>query len=142
LPDSAPPFPTQVVADINGDGMDDLVLGDSPEIELYISAGRQGFMQDQALIVNGYGVTLSSLTVADFNGDGLLDIAAGMIAGDDVVLFTNDGTGKYQVTSYAIGVNSVSSITSDFNHDGKPDLAFRGYLLLFEPPTVTVLLHQ
>jgi hypothetical protein len=141
LPESSPPFPTQVAADINGDGKDDLVVGDSG-LEIYISAGRQGFYQDQALIVNGYAVTLSSISVADFNGDGLADIAVGMVGGDDLILFTNDGSGKYQVTSYAIGINAVSSIFSDFNHDGKPDLAFRGFLLNFEPPTVTVLLHN
>jgi hypothetical protein len=141
LPDSAPPFPTQVVADINGDGMDDLVLGDfGPAV--YISVGRQGFVLDQLLIVNGYGVTISSVTAADFNGDGLVDLAVGMIGGDDVVLFTNDGTGKYQVTSYAIGVYSVSSLAADFNHDGKPDLAFLNYGFDYKPPTVTVLLHK
>jgi hypothetical protein len=70
----------------------------------YISVGRSGFVADQELMVNGYGVSISSITVADLNGDGLLEIAVGMLGGDDVVLFTNDGTGKYQVTSYAIGV--------------------------------------
>ena len=34
-----------------------------------------------------------------------------------------------QTTSYVIGVNSVFSVTADFNLD-------------FEPPTATVLLHQ
>ena len=48
LPDNAPLFPTQVVADMNGDGMDDLVLADSG-FEIYLSVGRQGFMFDQAL---------------------------------------------------------------------------------------------
>lgn len=141
LPDDPPPFPTQVVADMNGDGMDDLVLADSG-FEIYLSVGRQGFVFDQALLVNGYGASITSLAVADFNGDGLLDIAAGMIGADDVVLFTNDGTGKYQVTSYAIGVYSVYSVAADLNHDGKPDLAFLGYLFTSKPPTVMVLLHK
>jgi hypothetical protein len=94
------------------------------------------------LMVNGYAVIISSLTVADFNADGLLDVVVGIIGGDDVVLFTNDGTGKYQVTSYAIGLNSVYAIAGDFNHDGKPDLAFLTYNLLFKPTTVTLLLHK
>src|SRR5439155_5135619 len=41
LPTSVGPFPTQAVADINGDGKDDLVLGDSG-FEIYVSTGRQG----------------------------------------------------------------------------------------------------
>ncbi|MCU1299345.1 MAG: hypothetical protein JWO91_3623, partial [Acidobacteriaceae bacterium] len=142
LQDNSPAFPTQVVADINGDGMDDLVLGDSGP-RIYMSVGSQGFVLDQSLMVSGYGAGVGSVSVADFNGDGLLDIAAGMVGGaEDVVLFTNDGTGKYQVTSYTIGVYSVSSISGDFNDDGKPDLAFRSFLFDFIPPTVTVLLHK
>jgi hypothetical protein len=43
---------------------------------------------------------------------------------------------------YAIGVNSVFSVTADLNHDGKPDLAFLNYGYLFKPPTATVLLHH
>jgi hypothetical protein len=142
LPDSAPAFPTEVVADINGDGKDDLVIGESGPA-IFISVGRQGFVLDQVLMLNGYYPSVTSVTVADFNGDGLLDIATGnLVAGDDLVLFTNDGTGKYEVTSYAIGLNSVYSITGDFNHDGKPDLAFLTYNLTFKPTAVTVLLHR
>jgi len=141
LPDDPPPFPTQVVADMNGDGMDDLVLADSG-FAICLSVGRQGFVPSQALLVNGYDASITSLVVADFNGDGLLDIAAGMIGADDVVLFTNDGTGKYEITSYAIGVYGVYSISAALNLDGKPDLAFLNYYTDYKPPTVTVLLHK
>ena len=140
LPDSAPPFPTQVVADINGDGMDDLVLGDSGPA-IYFSMGRQGFELNQVLIVQGYYPTVSSVAVADFNSDGRLDIAIGMLSPEDALIFINDGTGKYQLTSYAIGVGSVASIAADLSHDGKPDLATLDYYTSV-PPTVTVLLHK
>jgi hypothetical protein len=140
LPDSAPPFPTQVVADINGDGMDDLVLGDfGPAI--FLSTGRQGFAIDQELIVQGYYPTVSSVAVADFNSDGRLDIAVGMLSPEDVLIFTNDGTGKYELTSYATGVGSLGSITADLSHRGNPDLAILNYYT-YSPPTVTVLLHK
>jgi FG-GAP-like repeat/IPT/TIG domain len=144
LQDNAPAFPIPVVADINGDGKDDIVISDLsvPVVDIYIGMGRQGLVQDQALFINGYSPSVGSLSVGDFNGDGLVDIAVGQIGGDDVTLFTNDGTGKYQVTTYAIGVNSVFSITADLNRDGKPDLAFLNYGYTFKPPTVTVLLHQ
>lgn len=136
LPTSAGAFPTQIVADVNGDGKDDLVLG----LDIFVSTGRQGFALEQVLLLNGYAVTIGSVSVADFNGDGLPDIAVGMLGGNDVVLFINDGTGKYEVTTYAIGVNAVDSVVADFNHDSKPDIAFMSYGT--NPTTVTVLLHK
>ncbi len=140
LPNSAPPFPTQVAADINADGKDDLVLGDyGPAI--YLSTGRQGFALDQDLIVQGYYPTISSVALADFNDDGLLDIAVGLLSPEDALIFTNDGTGKYKLTSYAIGVGSLQSIGADLSHDGKPDLATLDYYT-YSPPTLTVLLHK
>jgi FG-GAP-like repeat len=140
LPDGAPPFLTQVVADINGDGMDDLVLGDSGPA-IFLSMGRQGFAVDQVLIAQGYAATVSSVAVADFNGDGRLDIAVGMLSPEEALIFTNDGTGKYQLTSYATGVGSLASIGADLSHDGKPDLATLDYYT-YVPTTVTVLLHK
>jgi hypothetical protein len=124
LPDNAPPFQTQVVADINGDGMDDLVLG-GPTI--FLSMGQQGFGLSQVLFVPGYAATVSTIAVADFNGDGLPDIAVGMLSPEDALIFTNDGTGKYELTSYAIGVGSESSIASNLTSGGLPDLATLNY---------------
>lgn len=140
MPNSAPAFPTQVVADVNGDGMDDLILGDFGPV-IYLSTGRQGFVLDQSLIVHGYAPVVSAVSVADFNSDGHLDIAVGMLSPEDVVIFTNDGTGKYQVTSYAIGVGSWDSIATDLSHDGKPDLATLDYYI-YTPANITVLLHK
>jgi hypothetical protein len=47
---------------------------------------------------------------ADFNGDGLLDIAVGCTSSEDLLIFTRDGTGKYQLTSYATGVGSIDMV--------------------------------
>ena len=140
LPGSAPPFPTQVVADINGNGMDDLVLGDSGAA-IFLSTGRQGFALDQLLMIHGYYPTISSVAVADLNSDGRPDIAVGMLSPEDAVIFTNDGTGKYQMTSYATGVGSIASMAADLSHDGKADLATLDYYT-YVAPTITVLLHK
>lgn len=130
---SAPP---EIVADINGDGKDDLLLaGEIPAI--YLSLGRQGLVLDQELMVQGYAPLVTSAAVADFNGDGLLDIAIGLTTPEDVLIFTNDGTGKYQLTSYATGLSPLptQSIAADLSHDGKTDLAVG-------PSPITVLLRK
>jgi hypothetical protein len=82
------------------------------------------------------GATLSSgiahpkdVVVADFNGDGKLDIAVSNFETNTIAVFLNDGTGnfgapivtKVQLTS-AMGLNVGALAVGDFNEDGKPDL--------------------
>jgi hypothetical protein len=43
---------------------------------------------------------IGSLSVADFNGDGRLDIAAASSFAEDVVLLTNNSNGNYMVSSF------------------------------------------
>jgi hypothetical protein len=71
----------------------------------------------------------TGVVLADFNGDGTLDMAAPNIGGTVAVWFGN-GDGTFQPgpssavcpQSSCIGVSGV--ILGDFNGDGKPDLAF------------------
>jgi FG-GAP-like repeat len=127
------------VGDLNGDGKDDVVCGTS--VEIYLSTGMSGMVLDQALAIPG-GI-LKTVNIADLNGDGKADIVVGLGSGpDDVVIFTNNGQGEYQMTTYAVGVNPISSLTADFNHDGTPDIAVINFLYDYKPPAVEVLLHK
>jgi hypothetical protein len=131
------------VADLNGDGKEDIVCGTdiATLVEIYTGGGRSGLMQDQVLTIPG-GI-VESVSIDDFNADGHLDIAIGAGSGpDDVVIFTNDGKGEYQISSYVIGVNPIYSIVGDFNNDGTPDLAFLNYGYDYKPPAIEVLLHK
>jgi len=60
----------------------------------------------------------SGLAVADFNGDGKLDVASG--AGDALLLGNGDGTLQPPLV---LGVEGFGIAVADFNLDGKPDIA-------------------
>jgi hypothetical protein len=117
------------LADLNGDGKLDLITG------LYLAA----IPQDRGLTValgNGdgtfqpavsYDTTAgpTSITVADYNGDGKLDIAMVDSAGDQVKLFLGNGDGSLQTPSlYFFGPGLFGMASANFNSDNAPDLAF------------------
>src|SRR5262249_54099770 len=67
-----------------------------------------------------------TVTVADFNGDGKLDIAAADASSgvNKVSVFTGTGTGTFGAAStFTVGAQPNGITNADFNNDGKPDLA-------------------
>jgi hypothetical protein len=131
-----PSAPTWAVADLNRDGKDDIV---TPGLEIFLGTGRAGFVLDQVLETGGSNI--GSINVADFNGDGRLEILATTLDGE-AMLFTNDGKGGYLLSSFSPGVQSIGGIVADFNHDGKPDLAVQNFVLNYRPTNSVIVLHK
>jgi len=74
----------------------------------------------------GGGPGPSYLTVADFDLDGKVDVAASFIGAGVIVIMLGNGQGGF---SSAFGVNTNFAgyvVSGDFNLDGKPDLAVAG----------------
>ena len=70
------------------------------------------------------GYSPRALAVADFNGDGVPDLATANFATNDVSILLGDGHGGFRPAGvYAAGSGPVSLVTADFNEDGAPDLA-------------------
>jgi hypothetical protein len=117
------------VGDFNGDGFPDLAvakLGDiGGAVGVFLGKGDGTFEAAQSYAV---GYSPISICVADFNGDGHLDLAVanfgysfdGLPGSVSALLGKGDGTFQPAQT-YAIAAASVA--VGDFNRDGIPDLA-------------------
>jgi hypothetical protein len=122
-----------VVQDLNGDGKPDLVAaseyrsssGTTGSVGVLLGDGDGTF---QAALITSTPTPLQgirSLALADFNGDGKLDLALG--AGNFLLL--GKGSGKFQ-SPIVLGAGGPGIATGDFNRDGRPDLAVGGVTVL------------
>ena len=109
-------------ADFNHDGILDLVYLNG-EVELQLGKGDGTFQPVQSFFLTS---ALFSLSIADLNGDGNLDLAV-ILTGDPgyVAVLLGTGTGSFLPgpIKYSAGRYPQSVTVADFNGDGKPDLA-------------------
>jgi Calx-beta domain-containing protein/VCBS repeat protein/carboxypeptidase family protein len=83
------------------------------------------------------GTFPDSIAVADFSGDGILDLAVSNNNSNNVSILLGTGTGSFgPTTNFAVGTNPQFVATGDFNGDGKPDLAVAN----FDSNNVSILL--
>ena len=113
------------VADINGDGIPDLLVANAcstpacPNATLGVLFGN-GNGTFQPVIVSAFAGA-NSLTVADINGDGKPDLILGL--GDSIAVMLGNGNGTFQPpVDYSIeGLSALSVALADINGDGKLD---------------------
>ena len=115
-------FPTDLeVEDLDGDGDTDLVVLGDLFLGLYVSHGNGTFTNVVLPTLSEY----YSVTVADFTGDGLPDLAVG---GVQVLLFVQQGDGSFLYDSVRSNSLAPAGMVvmrvwhGDLNGDGSPDL--------------------
>jgi hypothetical protein len=119
--------------DFNGDGIPDFVIGNinkanKSSITVFISNADGTLNPGVNYSSASPNYSLQYVAVADFDGDGILDIAATDNFNGVVQIFTGNGDGTFTpgatyATDPATAANPVSLVVGDFNNDGKPDLA-------------------
>ena len=122
LPDS-PSAATVAIADINGDGANDVIYAcrDDCQSRVYLNDGKGNFTRTVS-----WGPAKSStraMAVADFDGDGHLDIAA---CHEDIGCFVylNDGKGNFGSGIRFDMPKAIpySMLAADLNRDGRPEI--------------------
>ena len=126
--------------DFNGDGLLDLVAT--------TSAGQVRLLQRNAQIPGGFnlltqpystGATPQAIAVADYNGDGLADLAIPNRGSDNVTILLRNGIASFTAeTPVTVGDQPIGIVAADFDGNGRPDLAVPNYV----SGTVSILVRR
>jgi hypothetical protein len=123
------------VADANGDGKPDLVVGNTCLINncafgsVGVLLGNGDGTFQPAVAYNSGGSGAWSVAVADVNGDGIPDlvVVSYFYYTVDVLLGNGDGTFQTATTYGSGGIAPTSVAVADLNGDGKPDIAVANF---------------
>jgi hypothetical protein len=146
------------LADVNGDGLLDAVTTTGASLEISLGDGKGQFGINTTISTPGTVYGPDATVVADFNGDGKLDLAIAEtnFPNGQVSVVLGNGRGGFgsPIISplLSAGINNEDQmLVGDFNGDGKPDLIImndyeRGFQVLlgngdgtFQTPVNTIL---
>jgi hypothetical protein len=115
--------------DIDGDGKPDLIIPNSAieNISIFRNTSTVGKISfANSVNVNGLAGVMSGITIADFNGDGKLDMAVSDENSGFIYVYKNTSTpGNISfapLDTLTSGFSPFGIISGDIDGDGKPDL--------------------
>ena len=115
------------VGDFNGDGIEDIATANygSNNLTVMLGNGSGGFTATAGSPFAA-GAAPYAIVAGDFNGDGMLDLAAANLSNSNVTVWLGNGAGGFTAASgspFAVGQNPEALVIGDFNRDGIEDLA-------------------
>ena len=111
-----------VSADVNGDGIADLVVANSASgtVSVLLGNGNGTFQAQQTFAVGNFPFCVAA---SDVNGDGKPDLVVANYQSNTVSVLLGNGNGTFQAQqTFATGNGPNSVALGDVNGDGKPDL--------------------
>jgi enediyne biosynthesis protein E4 len=120
--------------DYDDDGWPDIYIACDSTASILYHNNRDGTFSDVAIVAgaafneDGRAQAGMGSTVADFNGDGTLDIFRTNFSDDTSTLYRNNGNGTFDDVTFAAGLGlhteylGWGTMFLDFDNDGWPDL--------------------
>lgn len=112
-------------ADLNSDGLDDLIVanGGSNEVFVYLGLDDDHFDLGQRFVV---GTDPEAITISDLNGDGIADVVVTNQGSNDVSLLFGQGQGNAWTLlagpRLRAGTGPIATTVADMNADGLVDI--------------------
>ncbi|RYZ18013.1 MAG: VCBS repeat-containing protein [Myxococcaceae bacterium] len=118
---TAPNFAARLaLGDATGDGLRDLIVAGNQYVSVTPSMGDNTY---GSFIRSNTTVNARDIALADFNLDGLLDVAVASVTGPDVTVLINQGDGTFAQPTVLSTNSPASDIdVADWNGDGRPDI--------------------
>lgn len=108
-------------ADVDGDGSQDVIVGQSQQILVYRGRGN-GLLDaaiSTALTTTG---EVNAIRSGDFNGDGKLDLVVSVTNDNALTILLGTGDAHFTTLSSALTNYAKQLAVADFNGDGKADV--------------------
>jgi hypothetical protein len=115
------------VADLNGDGRQDLAVANlvGPNISILLGNGAGGFTSAGTAIATGSGPR--TIVALDYNGDGRTDLALTNSVANTLTILQGNGAGGFTAaigSPLATEAGPTDLARGDFNGDGRVDLLY------------------